>query len=389
MFGNSEIIASFYGEYKTGLFGKKNKVALYIYEKNIEGVGVKFFEEKLIPHTFEVKIEKIRQISEKNIDGNKCLLIEYIDTDAIVNNIITVIFPCLENLDNAKSLIYELKEKKEKKLIERQESERQQIAERKKTDIENQKFFMDCYNFHIANENNPYYELQNDKVKFSGIYIDRYKNINFLMIDGYKQEESNAVIPYKDIHYYDKAGDIHYTTDINGHYTNYGGSITGGNISKTASIAGGLLFGTMGMAAGALLTHKPINIEMPNTVVDISSEIHKIDNRNIILNYYSDVKQQFIDIELPADIFNFLQTYLPEKRYEIVSELEKSKVLTLYKEREMLETKAQEVKKIEADDDTELFQKKVKKLKMMYEEGILSEEEFADEKRKLLLEIAK
>ena len=116
---------------------------------------------------------------------------------------------------------------------------------------------------------------------------------------------------------------MHYISEIHGDYSSYGGSVVGGNFSKLATLGGGLLFGMMGMTAGALLTYKPSQTEGVKTNFSFDSNIKQIDTRNVILNFYSDAKKQYIDIELPNDINNFLQTHLPEKKYNIVSELEK------------------------------------------------------------------
>lgn len=99
--------------------------------------------------------------------------------------------------------------------------------------------------------------------------------------------------------------------------------IFGGSFSKLTAVGGGLLFGLMGMALGTALTYKPMEKESVDTSFYLDSDIKKIDDRNIILNFYSEAKKQYIDIELPKDIYNFLQTYFPEKKYSIVNELEK------------------------------------------------------------------
>lgn len=225
--------------------------------------------------------------------------------------------------------------------------------------------------------------------KNAGNYIDKNKSLNLLKIDGFSQGESNACIPYDKIHYYEKAGSVHYTSDIKGEYSNFGGSFTGATVSTAASIVGGLLFGPMGMAAGALLTHKPAGTLRPgSSSFKVSSQPHKVDDRSVILNYYSDTKQQFMDIELPADIYNFLQTHLSERKYGIVLELEKNRAVMAHGENRMPQIEGQELKKIEtAADDAQQFEVKVKKLKILYENGILSEEEFANEKNKILNEL--
>lgn len=204
-------------------------------------------------------------------------------------------------------------------------------------------------------------------------------------------EESNAVISFDKLHYYEKAGNVHYATDINGDYKNFGGCIDGATFSKKATFLGGLLLGPMGMAAGALFSQKPSAITMPSTSFNLSSEIHKIDDRSVILNYYSDLKKQFMDIELPMDIYNFLQTYLPEKKYGIVLEIEKQKAIKQHTDQLELETKEAgltiEEKKNNIESEEEIFQNKIRKLKMMYDNGLLSDEEFAEEKRKILSQL--
>lgn len=156
-------------------------------------------------------------------------------------------------------------------------------------------------------------------------------------------------------------------------------------------MGGGLLFGIMGMAVGAALTYKPAEQKPTEVNFSINSDVKTIDDRNVILNFYSDSKEQFVDIELPYDIYNFLSTYLPEKKYSIVDELEKR--TAIHKSAKVIERGdllsipiSQDMQGIEEQNDNNdiLFAQKVKKLKMMKDAGLLSEEEF-DSKRKELL----
>ena len=133
-----------------------------------------------------------------------------------------------------------------------------------------------------------------DKNIVALIYIDEDKSLNFLKIDGYAQEENNGVISYENIHYYEKAGNVSYVTDIHGNYTSFGGSMASGNFSKLATVGGGLLFGFMGMALGVALTYKPTEQKAVNTSFSIESDIKKIDDRNVILNFYSEIKKQYL-----------------------------------------------------------------------------------------------
>ena len=166
--------------------------------------------------------------------------------------------------------------------------------------------------------------------------------------------------------------------------------MTGGKFSKLATVGGGLLFGYMGMAIGAALTYKPAEQKPVNTSFSIDSDIRKIDDRSVILNFYSDTKRQYIDIELPQDIYNFLQTYLPEKKYGIVDELEKKTVVhqsaDIISEGSLLKVGVKpEVPTIESREKSmEEFKIKIEKLKMMKEAGLLSDEKFAEEQAKLL-----
>ena len=94
-----------------------------------------------------------------------------------------------------------------------------------------------------------------------------------------------------------------------------------------------------------------------------------------------------VDIELPQEIFNFLQTYLPEKKMTIVEEMEKKKIVfqsesaTNY---ETIATGQKEEKLLDTKDTMIEFRQKIDKLKIMKESGILSDEEFENEKKKLL-----
>lgn len=174
---------------------------------------------------------------------------------------------------------------------------------------------------------------------------------------------------------------IHYTTSINGKSSSFGGSINGATISKFRTIFNGILFGPMGMAIGAVSSYKPQTITLPENTFEMSSETKTIDDRSVILNFFSDAKRQYIVIELPADIYNFLQTHYPEKKYDIVLELEKENIV---KEQKQLGIGQEQQKQISGENDMESFENRVKKLKMMYDNGLLSDEEFAREKAKML-----
>jgi len=369
------------GEYKNGVFGKKTETKLWLFGKYVEGVAAKYKDGKFVEYEFKAEYEKINEIKQVEVLGYKCLYFEYSKYTVCPEELY---FPGIDKIDE---IIQNIKENKcqvaEAKLLQEQQEkalEEQRIISEKQSQV----FYKECYEFHIGIQDNPYYELQKGDLILVCIYLDKERNLNFLKIDGRTKEESNAVIAFNKIHYFEKAGSIHYTTTIDGNYSSFGGSVTGATISKAATLFGGLLMGPMGMAAGAVLSHKRQEVKIPEQSFGISSEVRQIDDRSVIINFYSDSKKQYMDIELPADIYNFLQTYLPEKKYGIVLELEKSIALKAQeKQVSLLQSEQKPVLEVE-DDDMASFKRKMEKLKIMYDSGVLSEEEFEREKARIL-----
>lgn len=383
-----------YGEYKNGILGKKNSVRLAIYPSSIEGIGFVVYEERLNNDTssFKISYDRIRDVHIGKIGKVQMLFIEYISDSVVYNGKTMLALPGIKNIDKWVTIIADTKQLYDKEMERKKQIQRDRENERNKIAIENEqkalKFYQDCYLFHIK-ESTPIYQLFSEKNKIALVYIGDDKSLNFLKIDGYAQEENNGVISYSNIHYYEKAGNISYVTDVHGKYASYGGSITGGKYSKLATVGGGLLFGIMGMAMGAALTYKPAKQEEINTTFTIDCDIKKIDDRSVILNFYSDMKRQYIDIELPQDIYNFLQTYFPEKKYSIVDELEKETVVRqsakVIENGSLLKSSAiEENVSIDKSLSIDEFKTKVEKLKIMKEAGVLSDEKFNEEQEKLL-----
>lgn len=389
----------YYGEYKNGFFGKKSSIKLDIYPSQLEGTGFELYENELGKevYSFEIAYCDVSKIYVGEIEKQKALFIEYNNRSVVSNRKSTVVLLGMENPQKWSDLI----EKTRKKFISEQEKKRQLDLQRReeehRLEIEIEQralnFYQDCYLFHIKDDT-PTYQLFSDKYKIVLVYIDERKALNFLKIDGYAQEEYNGVITYEDLHYYEKAGNVSYVTDIHGAYSSFGGSMTGGKFSKLATVGGGLLFGFMGMALGAALTYKPAEHTPTNTSFSIDSDVKKVDDRSVILNFYSEIKKQYIDIELPQDIYNFLQTYLPEKKYGIVDELEKKTVI--HRSNDLIQNgsllKATVKPDIPSIEESEIvqanpmddFKQKVEKLKIMRDAGLLSDEKFEEEQNKLL-----
>lgn len=387
----------YYGEYKKGILGKKNTVRLCVYPTGVEGTGSVYSDDEWNGETqsFELKYDDLLDVHVEKEE--KILVIDYIDKVTVNNKKTKVALFGIDNLEKWLELIentknsYIMEKHKIQQLKLQHEKEQQRILWEKEQKA--LQFYQECYSFHI-NESTPVYPLLSDKNRVVLIFIGSNRNLNFLKIDGYTQEENIGVVPYENIHYFEKAGSVSYVTDIHGKYTSFGGSMTGGSFSKLAAVGGGLLFGLMGMALGTALTYKPMEKESVDTSFYLDSDIKKIDDRNIILNFYSEAKKQYIDIELPKDIYNFLQTYFPEKKYSIVNELEKE---TALKQSKMAIEKGSFFKvdvqpdkllidseKTQPDNSIEDFRIKVEKLKMMWEAGLLSDSKFEEEKEKLL-----
>lgn len=386
-------------KYKNGLFGKQYSINLFVYSSCIEGDAFEFYGEEISSDTFsfEIPYENIKSIYIGEIKGEKNITIEY-RTNSVVRA--GVAYIVLMGIDESQKWlnIIETERKKYIDKLNRKKCLEIEAEERKKQlDIQREEsaasFYQECYDHHIK-EVTPVYQLFADKNKSVVLYIDENKGLNFLKIDGYTEEENRGVINYNSIHYYEKAGNVHYTTDIHGSYSSFGGSMTGANFSKLASVGGGLLFGLMGMAVGAALTYKPAEQKPVETNFTIDSDVKAIDDRNVILNFYSDSKGQYVDIELPYDVYNFLSTYLPEKKYNIVDELEKR--TAIHQSAQIIERgdllnipasqDAQREIEVQNENDDALFAQKIKKLKIMKDAGLLSEEEF-DSKRKELLDL--
>ena len=83
---------------------------------------------------------------------------------------------------------------------------------------------------------------------------------------------------------------------------------------------------------------------------------------------------------LPADIYNFLQTHLSGKKYSIVLAIEKKNAVKEHEENEQQILPPNTTSMI-SDNNTDTFESKVRKLKLMHDNGLLTEEEFAIEKR--------
>jgi hypothetical protein len=382
--------------YKEGAFSKPIDILISVYDSSVSGFGLGVYhdpeknKESLVQYSFDYKMEDISDIRLVPFKKQTALELDAQDGGKYGDRPKTLIFP---NLADAAELAAFITKEREHYINWKAEQARLMVVEQEKErqlQEEQRQFFENVYDFHIKAANRPFYTFHNEGLHFAVLYVGADKSLNFLVIDGVRQQETNGVILYPDIHYYEKAGTIHYTTEIQASSSSFGGSFVTGSVSAGAAILGGLLLGPMGMAAGAMLTHTQTAYTAPTFNLDISSTTNKIDDRSVILNHYSAAHNLFIDIELPADIYNFLQTHLSEKKYDIVIELEKQSAVKQLKTGVALpaasgvalpssEPAASAVK-----DSMEDFKLKVEKLMFMKTSGLISQEEFEEEKKRLL-----
>lgn len=333
--------------------------------------------------------ENIHSIELVNYKRKQAICVEGVSTRNIR---CSVVLPNLTNIDEIRETIDKCKYEKEQ--IDKGEEQRKlqeekeriqnflmQLRDRQpqKEYYENQvRKFMDKYPTYIFNE-------EASSITFA--YIDENRNFNIKSVDKIKMECVFSTLGYQHIHYYEKAGAIHYVTDINIDYqgsSSFGGSFVPGKVSLAPAIVGGLLAGGMGMAVGAMIGYKPeryVPPQISTASLKANSQAQRIDDRSVILNYFSEKNKQYMDVEFPADIYNFLQTHYAEKKYDIVIAMEKRKYVP--------DTNTMLIKESEKKEEMSLeeFEKAVKKLKIMKDNDLISEEEYAKKKMELLQNI--
>lgn len=288
---------------------------------------------------------------------------------------------------------YELRKKqesikKEQERIKREQKEKEQEIERQKLKQEILLFVKEEYL--DIKEKQPIYVFEEDDAYVTFMYIDESKSIAIKSVEKLKKEMVESTIKYDDIHYYEKAGAIHYVTELNVQYQgqSFAGSFVPSKLKLTPAVVGGLLLGPMGLAVGAMMGYKPAHFEKTSNwqpEMNITSHVNKIDDRSVILNYYSEKYKQYMDIEFPQEIYNFLQTHIGEKKYDIVLEAEKKKYVSNVNDDSSIQS-IEEKSKLAIEDKKmtlEEFEVAVKKLKIMLDNNLISEEEFNTKKMEL------
>ena len=172
-------------------------------------------------------------------------------------------------------------------------------------------------------------------------------------IENMKSESGNYIfeIPINCIHYFQERGGINYSTEVHGG----GGNIKGANVAGV--VAGKLMFGNIGAIIGSSVGTK-------GTINEVYSQTIEHDNRYVILRY----KQGNSTKELKFDFscYEILVSLIPKKDYNTL-QLGSA-----------IEENNNEL------NDVEIPVEQIKKLKQIYDAGLITEEEFSQKKKQLL-----
>ena len=376
-------------EYKESIFSTL-KLHLKVESDAINCYGIIKKPNDKIDYTQYVTIpfEKIIKIELDQFKKYEALHIEA-DTE---NGPISIYFPNITDVDGVKSDIIDAKRKEQEYIVEKRQQEeiyRLNQEKRLREAEENKKLHEEYVLIEVTDviKHNPTYIFEETQDIITFMFIDANKDLIIKSVDKTQMNCIYSTIEYGKIHYYEKAGAIHYVSDINVNHAvapSYGGSFIPGKIHLTPAVVGGLLFGPMGLAVGAMMGYNKMREEsasIVSTTLNIDSVTKRIDERSVIFNYFSDKNQQYMDIEFPQETYNYLQTHLAEKKYDIVLAIEK-------------QTYASKANQISIEDkrvDTKMsiqeFEDAVKKLKLMKDNELISEEEFIKKKESLLLHI--
>lgn len=264
---------------------------------------------------------------------------------AVVIIVCVVNFILISNIFIIKST-HKSEEKRKKEEIERKriDERKQYLADMWNTQMQNIGFnkndsirvTLDNW-FWATNEN--IYEAE-DVSKFMHRYLD---------LEQEEYENKYETISVSDIQYFSKEGDIQYTTKVSG-----GG---GGGSSLTGAIVGDLLAGE----AGAIIGSR-------KQVQDIKSESVAHDSRQTLIRYYRGSQLLVISYD-GFDVYNYLLKKIPEK--DLLSIQLKLTV-------QSIENKIGEIDNVE---------EKLFKIKRLYENDLISKEEYENKKTEILSKI--
>lgn len=412
-----EPIEIYSGEFRKGRLGKRYTVRLAVYPTYIEGESFWLSDGELSQNTmpFNVPLAQVRSYMENYVNDEKILQIEYSKDKTYSGNknyaAITGIEDCehwITLLDKAKKeAVVREKEAREAE-VKRKQQEEEERELRKRREAAAAGYMKECYSFHVK-EGRPVYAFTDEQFGKAVLYIDEGKSLHFLNIDAMEEQESHMVIPHEKLHYWEKAAKLSYTVGGDDDTSFYGGSLTGDFLTQTPLVWNEILDRIVGMEEGAAYSDHIANAGA--ALDEFSTDASKVKAINVILNFHSQNKGDYVNIELPADVYDFLEQNYAEQKYEVVMERERpvpepepepvKEVKPVMEavpkqaepepvkesvgipekiKEENIMSDAQNEEKISVDT----FKEKLDKLVLLKESGLLTEAEFATEKSKLL-----
>ncbi len=217
-----------------------------------------------------------------------------------------------------------------------------------KLEAQQKEFFDSQYTSHLNDNNIPIFIFDENKSQkqIALMYIDENKNINFLGINGTDFQSVHGFISYKSINYIDKPASLTLNADSED-------NVDGGNFVTIGSdvlneMLKGILFEAMHMKEGMMEGYKaPASYELENK--NIPSDVEYA-----VLNFYSDIIEQYVTINITEEMYEFLVKHLGSIPFDLNSQIEKT-----------------------------IHQAIAKKLKQLYEKGILTESQLEEELQSL------
>ena len=184
-------------------------------------------------------------------------------------------------------------------------------------------------------------------------YLSMYTRVNDYSADGFIPVMHSA-IPVSDIQYFAKEGDVQYTSKISG-----GG---GGGSSISGAIIGGLIAGD----AGAIIGSR-------QKIEEIKTETQTFDSRKTVIRFYKDSEIRSWTFD-GFEVYNYLLKTIPEKD-----------LITINLSNNSQNRNTESIAKIAAPETD--IKKKLRDLKELHEDGLISDAEYESKRSELLSRI--
>ena len=402
MAAQGKVLYNYNGEYKKGLLGKK-KISATLYEDYIEGVGAEYYVGELREVPFKLNISDIKKVEIKEINDNKCIQIEYVseNEEERAKGNSKLLLPNVAKIDEAKKVLYDLVDKlfqeaTQKALLDRM------IREKGK------KYYDEKKASYGLTGNNTYHSLKDKDVQYVGFSVDK-SAVSVIAIDGQNQQDGKFSIAYDKVRYFGKFEKITEKFDAISQLEFDGVSI---DISGMGSVV--LTYKNVNGKFVALRMPGDIYEELEKAIPDkeygavIAAEKAEAERLEAERLAAEKAEAERLEAERLAKEKAEAERLAKEKAEAEKAEAEKAEAERLAKEKaekaeaERLAKEKAEAEKAEAErlakekaekekaaavsepvDDMVAFEKRIKKLMIMKNTGILTEAEFEAEKQKL------